>query len=54
MDVYVGFFTGKGRGRKSEREREKGKRKRMEERSERKEGIARFFLHRSIFSRGRI
>lgn len=23
MDVYVGFFTGKGRGRKSERERER-------------------------------
>lgn len=23
MDVYVGFFTGKGRGRKSARERER-------------------------------
>lgn len=53
----MGFFTGDGgRGteRKRERERETKGRKRIEERSNRrKESRAFFFLHRSIFSRGR-
>lgn len=50
MDVYVGFFTGKGRGRKSERERERkgNEREWRKDQSGRKESRVSFFIDPSF------
>lgn len=48
MDVYVGFFTGKGRGRKSERERERERETKENGGKIRAEGRNRAFLSSSI------
>lgn len=48
MDVYVGFFTGKGRGRKSERERKGNEREWRKDQSGRKESRVSFFIDPSF------